>query len=59
MSDWSQWGPVVAVTNATVLVLAQRRLMVSLFDLLLFISASSSPDISRILVIEFTIISHA
>ena len=32
---------------------------VSLFDLLIYISASTSPDIARLLVIEFTIISHA
>ena len=32
---------------------------VSWFDLLIYISASSSPKIARLLVIEFTIRSHA
>ena len=41
-------GPVVAVTNANMLVLAQRRLMASLFDLLISISASSSLGIIKV-----------
>ena len=32
---------------------------VSWFDLLIYISASSSPEIARLLVIEFTVRSHA